>query len=244
MVWKGGGQGRTGNDTRHGRVEREMTEGTVETAKKLGGRPQTTENPPTQRSDNVSGGKYRVGGSDTEDSADKIAKWGVDEMEESALEEEATTAGGAGEAGRPFLETAKATEESGADGKQGGAVAGRSAAADATSAAANKAGAGGRHGARTWARERVAGRQENPSCKSSGVGGGGEGREANGVASEPSGVRVDEEYREAYRVAENPGGDHQGVEGELSCRRALTPQSVNIAPGGTKSPEWPPRAKE
>ena len=45
----------------------------------------------------------------------------------------------------------------------------------ATSTAAEKAGAGGCYGARTAARERVAGRKENPAGKSYVVGGRGGG---------------------------------------------------------------------
>ena len=51
--------------------------------------------------------------------------------------------------------------EKGAYRKHGGAAASGGNTYDDTSTAANKTGAGGRHGERTAARERVAGRQEN-----------------------------------------------------------------------------------
>ena len=40
-----------------------------------------------------------------EESADKIAKWGEEDTEESALDNEATTAVGAGKAERPLTTT-------------------------------------------------------------------------------------------------------------------------------------------
>ena len=45
-----------------------------------------------------------MGGSKTEESADESADWGGEDMEDSALEEVAVTAMGAGEAGRPLME--------------------------------------------------------------------------------------------------------------------------------------------
>ena len=54
-------------------------------------------------------------------------------------------------------------------------MASRGNTADATSAAADEAEAGGLHGARFRARERVSGRRENPAGESSGVGGKGGG---------------------------------------------------------------------
>ena len=80
----------------------------------------------------------------------------------------------------------------------GGTAAGRSETRKATSAATDEAGSGGRHGARSGERERVAGRRENPAGESSGVG-----------------------FREggpkAYGVAENPGVIAREWEGESSC---------------------------
>ena len=113
--WGGGGGGRrAGGRDREGRVMtrgmegvgKETTEGTAGTATEAGGIPQTTEDPPAQRSDNGSGGKYRAGGRDTEESADKSAEWGGDKTEELASEEDSATSVGAGEAGRLLIATA------------------------------------------------------------------------------------------------------------------------------------------
>ena len=57
------------------------------------------EYPPLGARDNISGGKYRMVGSDTEENAAKHTEWSREETEESASEEEADTAGGAGESG-------------------------------------------------------------------------------------------------------------------------------------------------
>ena len=90
-LWDGRGGGRRARGiNRDGRgmprdteeTERDKAKGTAGTNKDTGGRPQTTENPPAQRSDNGSGGKYRAGGSNTEESADKSADWGGEETEE------------------------------------------------------------------------------------------------------------------------------------------------------------------
>ena len=71
------------------------------------------------------------------------------------------------------MATSEESEGSGAEDDPGVAADGRGATATATST--NKAGAGGRHGARSGERERVASRQENPAGESSGVGGKGGG---------------------------------------------------------------------
>ena len=81
----------------------------------------------------------------------------------------------------------------------------------ANSMSANEAGAGGRHGVRPGGRKRVAGQQENPVGKSSGVRDREGGCEAYGVVDESSGVGGEDRGREAYGVTENPGGDHQRV---------------------------------
>ena len=47
-----------------------------------------------RRHDDVTGGKYCVGGTGLEESADESAKWSGEETEESASEEEVDTAGG------------------------------------------------------------------------------------------------------------------------------------------------------
>ena len=69
------------------------------------------------------------------------------------------------------MATSEESEGSGAEDDPGVAADGRGATATST----NKAGAGGRHGARSGERERVASRQENPAGESSGVGGKGGG---------------------------------------------------------------------
>ena len=55
-----------------------------------------TEDPLVRTQDNNTGGKYRVGRTGPEESANKSSKWSREEMEESELEEEAKTAGGGG----------------------------------------------------------------------------------------------------------------------------------------------------
>ena len=106
---------------------------------------------------------------------------------------------------------------------KGGAGAGGGNTGDATCTDADETGAGDRHGERTATRERVAGQQENPLVESYGVGGGGEGHKAYGVASKPSGVGGDGGGHEAYGVAENPGGGAREWEGGLISLRASTP---------------------
>ena len=71
-------------------------------------------------------------------------------------------------------------EGSGVGDLPGIAAAERGNTWDVTSEAADKAGAGGRHGAKQGERERVAGRHENPAGISSGV----ENREGGHEASE------------------------------------------------------------
>ena len=75
--------------------------------------------------------------------------------------------------------------------RPGGTATGGSNTYTATFAAADKAGAGGHYGEKTTAREWVAGQWENLAGESYGVGGGGEGREAYRVTTEPSGVGGD-----------------------------------------------------
>ena len=71
----------------------------------------------------------------------------------------------------------------------------------ASSMAADKAGAGGRHGARPAQMGRFVGWQENPAGESFGVRGNDGGREASGVAYESSGVGDKEGVREASGMA-------------------------------------------
>ena len=177
-----------------------------------------------------------MGGSETEESADEIAEWWEEDTEDLASEEEAATEMGAGEARSPLTEMAGSTEEYEADGIPGGAAAGGGDTSKATYAAADEEGSGGCHGEKTVARERVSGRRENPSCKSYGVGGGGEGHEAYGVATETSGVREDGEGREAYGVAENPGGDRQGVGGGVESPQGIDTPGVDALPRGDETP--------
>ena len=209
---RGAGKKRDGKGKTRGTEEEEQgtTEATETTVKGRRGR---LDDPSEQKMNAGAWGKYRMGVSETEESADKSAKWGGEDTEESALEEEAVTAMEAGEARQPLTATAGDVEESRVDGGPGSAAAGRGVTREATSAAADEAGAGGRHGAKTAARERVAGWWENPAGESYGVGGRGKGREVYGVATKPSGVRGYGGGREAYRVAENPRGDRQGLGG-------------------------------
>ena len=65
-----------------------------------------------------------MGGSDTEESADESAKWRGEKMEELASDEEAETAGVAGESGMTMAATAEASEGSGAEYGPGCAAAG------------------------------------------------------------------------------------------------------------------------
>ena len=82
----------------------------------------------------------------------------------------------------------------------------------------DKVGAGGLHGAEKGERERVAGRQENPDSKSSGVGRSEGGFKAAGVAG-------------------NPGEVAKEREGESSFQGASTPPKWKSCPRGTKPPE-------
>ena len=199
------------------------------------GRQSKTDYPPEHRMNSGSGGKYRTGGSKTEESAEESAEWEEEDMEYSASEEEAATSMGVGYARRPLTATAGATRERGVDSRPGGAAAGRGDTCEATSAAADEAGAGGRHGAKTAARERVAGRRENPSGESYIVGVVEEGHEACGVATEPSGVRGDRGGREAYGVADHLGGYHQGVRGGIESPQGINNPGVDVLPRGDET---------
>ena len=81
------------------------------------------------------------------------------------------------------------TQEIGAREQPGVGTAVGSETWKANFADAEKAGVGGHHEARTAVEERVAGRWENLVGKCYGVGGGGEGRKAYLVASDPSRVK-------------------------------------------------------
>ena len=139
---------------------------------------------------------------------------------------------GAGEAGSPLTATVEAIEESVADGRPGVAAAGGGHTGEATSADADKAGAGGHHGANTVARERVASRQEKPAGESYGVGGGGDSQEAYRVVTEPSRLKGDRGGRDSYGVAENPGGDRQAVRGGVESPQDINTPGVYTFPRG------------
>ena len=143
---------------------------------------------------------------------------------------------GAGEARRQWMATAGGSEENGADGKHGGAAAGGGDTRNATSAAADKVGAGGHHGEKNVARERFAGRKENPAREPYGVGVVGEGCEAYIVVSDPSGVGRDGGGREAYGVAENPGGERQGVGGGVESPQGIDTPGVDALPRRGENP--------
>ena len=139
-----------------------MTEATKMTAM-VTGRQGKPDEPPEHRTNAGVGGRYRAGGGKM----------------------------GAGEARRPLTATEGSTGERGAYSRPGGTATGGSNTYTATFAAADKAGAGGHYGEKTTAREWVAGQWENLAGESYGVGGGGEGREAYRVTTEPSGVGGD-----------------------------------------------------
>ena len=167
-----------------------------------------------------------------EKSADKSPEWSCLEGEGLATEEETKSAGGGG-GWQDADGDGVGTQESGAEEPVESTSAGGSKTRKATSAAADKAGAGGSHVARYGLRERVAGRRENPASESSGVGVQEGGREAYGVAGKPSKVGGKEGGREAYGVAENPGGEPR--ESSRRCRVAAGhrhPRSGQVSPGG------------
>ena len=82
--WYGDGRGKMRGTEGE---EREKTEATATTATVAGGRRQTTADPSECRKDNVAGGKYCVGGSGMEESADESAKWSREDTEELVSEE-------------------------------------------------------------------------------------------------------------------------------------------------------------
>ena len=132
--------------------------------------------------------------------------------------------------------TSGGTLESGAGELSGDMTAGGSDTGKATSAAANKVGSGGHHGARSGVRDRIAGWQENPAGESSGVGGEEEGRKASRVASESLGVGGQEAGRKAYRVAENPGRDLQLVQGGVELPQGIDTLGLADSPREGKTP--------
>ena len=125
--------------------------------------------------------------------------------------------------GRLLTATAGESEGSGAEDKQGGAVARGSATSNVTYMSANKAGARGRRGEISGVTERVAGLRKNTEANSSGLGGKGGRLHAYGVARNPSIVRGEGGGHKDYIVAGKPGGTAREWEGGLSCRRASIP---------------------
>ena len=99
-----------------------------------------------------------------------------------------TTAEGAEWDGATRMATTGGTQDSSVGGLSGDVASGRGDTGKATSAAANKTGSGGRHGARPGIRGRTDGRRENPSGEFSGVGGDEEVCNTSGVAHKTLGV--------------------------------------------------------
>ena len=91
---------------------------------------------------------------------------------------------------------------------------------------------GGHHEARTAVEERVAGRWENLVGECYGVGGGGEGRKAYLVASDPSRVKEVGGGCEVYGFAENPGVDRLGVRGTVKSTQGINTPGVDALPRG------------
>ena len=91
-------------------------------------------------------------GAGRRESADESAEWSGTDSEGSATEEEAETTGEAGGGSDIRTATAWEEQESGAGEKPWVRAAGGSKTGKATSAAANEAGEGGRHGARPGVR--------------------------------------------------------------------------------------------
>ena len=94
-----------------------------------------------------------------------------------------------------------------------------------TSADADEAGAGGRHGSIPGVRERVSVQQENPAGDSSRLG----GREGGYEASE---------------LAENLGGNHQGVGGRVKSPQGIDTPGVEELPRGDETSGVTPRETE
>ena len=136
---------------------------------------------------------------------------GGDSAEEK--EEDRMTDGYPGGGGDTLTALSWGTQETGAGGIQVGARAGGSDARNSPSAAANKVGMRGRHGARQGQGEKDGGWREN-------VGG------VNLV------VRGNKGVRKASGAAENPGGGRHGVGGGVE-----SPQGADT-PGVAEGPRW------
>ena len=118
-------------------------------------------------------------------------------MEGSATEAEARTVERAGCNSKTRTAMEGGTQESGAGGLVGDVAA---------SAAADKAGAGGRHGTKKGLRGRIAGWRENPAGESLGVGGDEVACKASGLDHDSLVVGDEEGGRDSSGVAENPRG--------------------------------------
>ena len=106
----------------------------------------------------------------------------------------------------------------------------------ASFAAADKAGAWGRHGARPANRGRSGGQRENQEGESSGLRGDDGVREASGVAHESPGVGDEEGVRESSIVVKNTRGSRQGVGGGVELPQGTDTPGVAEVPRGDKTP--------
>ena len=139
--------------------------------------------------------------------------------------------------------TSGGTQESGAGGHSGHEATRGVDAGKATSAAANKAVAGGSHGARPELRGRIVGWRGNLAGEPSRVRGDKGGREASGVAHEPLGVRDEEGGRKASEVTEKPRGYRQGVGGGVKLLQGIDTPRVAELPRGDKTPGVPTKGE-
>ena len=136
------------------------------------------------------------------------------------------------------------THESGAGGIQVGERVGGSDARKSPSAATDKAGTRGRHGARPGQGEKYGGRWENVGGVTSGVRGNKGGCEASVVDHDSHVVGEGKGGRKASGVAEYPGGGrHRVGRGVESPQVADNPEWPR-GPGGVKPQEAPQRLKK
>ena len=145
------------------------------------------EYPQLRQCSNRAWGKYRVDGTDREESAEKTSKWSGEELEGLVTEDADETAGGAGGVDQMLVAMARGLEGSGAESAPGGAEDGRGNTWGVTSKDADEVGAGSHHGEKQSGRERVSGRRVKPDGESSGVGSREGAPEASGVAENPGG---------------------------------------------------------
>ena len=185
------------------------------------------------------GGEHRERGEGQEGSDDASKEWSgksTGESEGSAMEEEATNAGGT-ELGR---ETRTATAwgmlESVAGELHGDERSGRGDTRKSPSAAADKAGARVPHGVRSAQRGGQGGRQEKRAGETSGVRGNDGCREASGMANKSPGVGGEEGGNEDSRVAKSPRGSRQGVGRGVELPQGNDTPGVTELPRGDKTP--------